>query len=199
MNNRLGRQTVTFDNPPIIIETASTVGQKEGKGPLKSTFDVILDDDTLGEKSWEKSESMLQKKTALLALEKAKLQQSDIDYILAGDLLNQCVGAHYSVRDFDIPFLGLYGACSTMTESMSIGSMIVSAGFADYAMCLTSSHFCSSEIQFRNPLEYGGCRVCDIVIKGNRSENNARHNGKSNRQRRNGYKQYGCGYGTGGD
>ena len=126
MNNRLGRQTVTFDNPPIIIETASTVGQKEGKGPLKSTFDVILDDDTLGEKSWEKSESMLQKKTALLALEKAKLQQSDIDYILAGDLLNQCVGAHYSVRDFDIPFLGLYGACSTMTESMSIGSMIVS-------------------------------------------------------------------------
>ena len=102
MNNRLGRQTVTFDNPPIIIETASTVGQKEGKGPLKSTFDVILDDDTLGEKSWEKSESMLQKKTALLALEKAKLQQSDIDYILAGDLLNQCVGAHYSVRDFDI-------------------------------------------------------------------------------------------------
>ena len=116
MNNRLGRQTVTFDNPPIIIETASTVGQKEGKGPLKSTFDVILDDDTLGEKSWEKSESMLQKRTALLALEKAKLQQSDIDYILAGDLLNQCVGAHYSVRDFDIPFLGLYGACSTMTE-----------------------------------------------------------------------------------
>ena len=159
MNNRLGRQTVTFDNPPIIIETASTVGQKEGKGPLKSTFDVILDDDTLGEKSWEKSESMLQKKTALLALEKAKLQQSDIDYILAGDLLNQCVGAHYSVRDFDIPFLGLYGACSTMTESMSIGSMIVSAGFADYAMCLTSSHFCSSEIQFRNPLEYGGQRT----------------------------------------
>ena len=159
MNNRLGRQTVPFDNPPIIIETASTVGQKEGKGPLKSTFDVILDDDTLGEKSWEKSESMLQKKTALLALEKAKLQQSDIDYILAGDLLNQCVGAHYSVRDFDIPFLGLYGACSTMTESMSIGSMIVSAGFADYAMCLTSSHFCSSEIQFRNPLEYGGQRT----------------------------------------
>lgn len=174
MNNRLGRQTVTFDNPPIIIETASTVGLKEGKGPLKSTFDVILDDDTLGEKSWEKSESMLQKKTALLALEKAKLQQSDIDYILAGDLLNQCVGAHYSVRDFDIPFLGLYGACSTMTESMSIGSMIVSAGFADYAnWCLTSSLlFVGNSVQ-KSAFEYGGqrtpvgtmdrygCRVCD--------------------------------------
>ena len=173
MNNRLGRQTVTLDNPPIIIETASTVGQKEGKGPLKSTFDVILDDDTLGEKSWEKSESMLQKKTALLALEKAKLQQSDIDYILAGDLLNQCVGAHYSVRDFDIPFLGLYGACSTMTESMSIGSMIVSAGFADYAMCLQAIFVrrkFSSEIRLNTavsvhrrhngPLRAQGVRYC---------------------------------------
>lgn len=156
---RIGRQTVKLDNPPIILETASIAGVKEGEGPLKNSFDKVLTDDTLGEKSWEKSESMLQKQTMLLALEKATLAQGDIDYILAGDLLNQCVGAHYSVRDFDIPFLGLYGACSTMTESMSIGSMLVGGGFANHVMCLTSSHFCSSERQFRNPLEYGGQRT----------------------------------------
>ena len=156
---RIGRQTVKLDNPPIILETASIAGVKEGEGPLKNSFDKVLTDDTLGEKSWEKSESMLQKQTMLLALEKAQLAQGDIDYILAGDLLNQCVGAHYSVRDFDIPFLGLYGACSTMTESMSIGSMLVGGGFANHVMCLTSSHFCSSERQFRNPLEYGGQRT----------------------------------------
>lgn len=159
MSNRLGKQTVKLENAPVIVETASIVGVKEGKGPLRDTFDKILDDDTLGEKSWEKSESTLQRKTALLALEKANLKQSDINYVLAGDLLNQCVGAHYSVRDLDIPFLGLYGACSTMTESMSIGAMLVDGGFANYAMCLTSSHFCSSERQFRNPLEYGGQRT----------------------------------------
>lgn len=156
---RIGRQTVKLDNPPIILETASIAGVKEGEGPLKNSFDKVLTDDTLGEKSWEKSESTLQKQTMLLALEKARLAQGDIDYILAGDLLNQCVGAHYSVRDFDIPFLGLYGACSTMTESMSIGSMLVGGGFANHVMCLTSSHFCSSERQFRNPLEYGGQRT----------------------------------------
>lgn len=159
MNNRIGNQTVQLEKPPVIIETAAIVGVKEGEGPLRDAFDKILTDDSLGEKSWEKSESTLQRQTALLALEKAKLKQSDMNYILAGDLLNQCVGAHYSVRDLDIPFLGLYGACSTMTESMSIGSMLVGGGYADYAMCLTSSHFCSSEKQFRNPLEYGGQRT----------------------------------------
>ncbi|MBQ8301545.1 MAG: stage V sporulation protein AD [Clostridia bacterium] len=156
---RIGKQTVKLENGAVIMETASIVGVKEGEGPLKDTFDKILDDDTLGEKSWEKSESMLQKQTAQLVLQKSGLKESDISYILAGDLLNQCVGAHYSVRDFDIPFLGLYGACSTMAESMSIGSMLVDGGFAEYAMCLTSSHFCSSEKQFRNPLEYGGQRT----------------------------------------
>lgn len=159
MSRRIGKQTVKLENGAVITETASIVGVKEGEGPLKDTFDKILTDDTLGEKSWEKSESALQKQTAQLALQKANLKESDVSYILAGDLLNQCVGAHYSVRDFDIPFFGLYGACSTMSESMSIGAMLVDGGFADYAMCLTSSHFCSSEKQFRNPLEYGGQRA----------------------------------------
>lgn len=159
LSNRIGRQTVELPSKPVIIETASIVGVKEGEGPLKDYFDRILSDDTLGEKSWEKSESALQRETAYLAINKSGFMQGDIDYVLAGDLLNQCVGAHYSVRDLDIPFFGLYGACSTMSEGLSIGSMLVDGGFANRLMCMTSSHFCSSEIQFRNPLEYGGQRA----------------------------------------
>lgn len=159
MNQRLGKQTVVFGEPPVILETAAIVGTKEGEGPLAQYFDDILDDDQWGEKSWEKAESKLQRETALLALQKAKLATDDMNYVLAGDLLNQCVGAHYGLRDLKIPFLGVYGACSTMTESMSIGSMLIGGGFADYAMCVTSSHFCSAEKQYRFPLEYGGQRT----------------------------------------
>ncbi len=159
MNQRLGMQTITFGKPPVILETAAIAGVKEGQGPIAESFDVVLDDDTLGEKSWEKSESKLQEKAALTALDKAGLAPSDINYVLAGDLLNQCAGAHYGMRDLKIPFLGLYGACSTMSESLSIGSMLVGGDYADYAMCVTSSHFCSAERQFRNPLEYGGQRT----------------------------------------
>ena len=156
---RKGKQTVVFENPPTIFETASTVGKKEGEGPLASEFDVILDDDYYGEKSWEKAESKMQEETARLALSKAKLSEKDVNFILAGDLLNQCVGAHYAMRDMNIPFIGLYGACSTMAESMMIGSMLVAGGMADNALCVTSSHFCSAEKQYRYPLEYGGQRA----------------------------------------
>lgn len=159
MNQRLGKQTVTFGTPPVIYETASIGGVKEGAGPLAESFDTVLADDTLGEASWEKAESALQKSAAMTALKKASLAPADINYVLAGDLLNQCVGAHYGLRETEIPFLGLYGACSTMAEGMSIGAMLISGGCADYAMCVTSSHFCSSEKQFRNPLEYGGQRA----------------------------------------
>lgn len=159
MNQRLGKQTVVFGEPPVILETAAIVGTKEGEGPLAQYFDDILDDDQWGEKSWEKAESKLQRETALLALQKAKLATDDMNYVLAGDLLNQCAGAHYGLRDLKIPFLGVYGACSTMTETMSIGSMLIGGGFADYAMCVTSSHFCSAEKQYRFPLEYGGQRT----------------------------------------
>ena len=155
MNQRLGKQTVTFGEPATILETAAIVGQKEGEGPIAQ----ILEDDKFGEETWEKSESRLQREAALTALKKAKLTPSDINYVLAGDLLNQCVGAHYGMRDLEIPFLGLYGACSTMAESLSIGSMLISGGYADYTMCVTSSHFCSAEKQFRYPLEYGGQRA----------------------------------------
>ena len=156
--SRIGRQTIKIERPVYIKESAAIVGVKEGEGPLRDSFDVVLTDDTLGESTWEKSESKLQKKAAFAALDKAGLEQKDIDYILAGDLLNQCIGAHYSMRDMDIPFLGLFGACSTMTESLSIGSMLIGGGFADNVLCATSSHFCTAEKQFRTPLEYGGQR-----------------------------------------
>lgn len=159
MNQRLGKQTVTFGTPPVILETASIAGVKEGQGPLARTFDTVLTDDTFGEATWEKSESKLQREAALTALKKAGLSPSDINYVLAGDLLNQCVGAHYGMRDMEIPFLGLYGACSTMAESLSMGSMIVGGEYADNVMCATSSHFCSAEKQYRYPLEYGGQRT----------------------------------------
>lgn len=159
MNQRLGKQTVTFGTPPVILETASIAGVKEGQGPLARTFDTVLTDDTFGEATWEKSESKLQREAALTALKKAGLSPSDINYVLAGDLLNQCVGAHYGMRDMEIPLLGLYGACSTMAESLSIGSMIVGGEYADNVMCATSSHFCSAEKQYRYPLEYGGQRT----------------------------------------
>lgn len=158
MNQRLGKQTVRLERPPVIFETAAIGGEKEGEGPLAKYFDKILEDDRWGTDTWEQAESKLQKETCLAALRKAQISPSDINYILAGDLLNQCIGAHYAVRELEIPFFGLYGACSTMVESMSLGAMIVSGGFADKVMCATSSHFCSAEKQFRYPLEYGGQR-----------------------------------------
>ncbi len=156
---RMGKQTVSFENIPSIKETAATVGKKEGEGPLAADFDVILDDDYYGEKSWEKAESKLQEQTAKLVLKKAEREESEMHYVLAGDLLNQCVGAHYAMRELNIPFLGLYGACSTMAESMMIGSMLIAGGMADNALCVTSSHYCSAEKQYRYPLEYGGQRA----------------------------------------
>lgn len=155
---RLGRSTVKFDNPPSIFESSSTVGKKEGEGPLKEDFDFILKDDYYGEDSWEKAESKLQEQTVKRVLEKAKISEEEVNYILAGDLLNQCAGANYAMRNIDIPFLGLYGACSTMVESMMIGAMLISGQVADNAVCVTSSHFCSAEKQYRYPLEYGGQR-----------------------------------------
>lgn len=152
-----GRQSICFSNV-YIKETGSVVGIKEGSGPLKSDFDVISEDDYFGEKSWEKAESRIQETAIKKALEKSGLKEEDIDFAFSGDLLNQCVSSHYALRSFDIPFLGVYGACSTMVESMIVGSMSVSGGFSQNVVCATSSHFCSAEKQFRFPLDYGGQR-----------------------------------------
>ena len=159
MNQKLGNQTVRFATSPYIISRASVVGTKEGEGPLKDTFDMIVSDDKMGQVSWDLAEGAFQKTAVEIALKKAELENKDIEYILSGDLQNQCAATHYGLRETNIPFLGLYGACSTMVESLSVGSMIICGGYAERVVCLTSSHFCSAEKQYRNPLEYGGQRT----------------------------------------
>lgn len=159
MNNRLGLQTVALKMPVNIISHAAVVGAKEGEGPLKSSFDMIVSDDKMGQKSWDLAEGMFQKTALEIALKKSNLKSEDINYVLSGDLQNQCVATHYGLREAGIPFLGLYGACSTMVESLSVGAMLISGGFAEKTACLTSSHFCSAEKQYRTPLEYGGQRT----------------------------------------
>ena len=156
---KTGRQTVAFAEAPSIAGHASVVGKKEGDGPLASSFDHIEQDDSFGEKTWEKAESAMQKRALAAALDKAKQPASARDYIFAGDLLNQCIGSGFAVRGQDIPFYGLYGACSTMAESLSLAAMMLDGGFGEWAAAVTSSHFCSAERQYRTPLEYGGQRT----------------------------------------
>lgn len=159
MPKKVSGLTIEMNNPPSIISYASIAGKKEGEGPLAQYIDVLNEDTTFGEKTWEKSESRMQKDAVNKALEKAGLATSNIDYLFAGDLLNQCIGSSYGLRDLNIPFIGLYGACSTMAESISIASIFMDSNFCNYTVAVTSSHFCSSERQFRFPLEYGGQRT----------------------------------------
>lgn len=135
------------------------MGMKEGDGPLRDSFDYINEDSYFGEKTWEKAESTMQKMALNKALEKAKLPPSNVEFIFAGDLLNQCIGTSFSLRDMNIPFFGLYGACSTMAESLALAAMTIDGGFADCTAAVTSSHYCSAERQYRFPLEYGGQRT----------------------------------------
>lgn len=155
---RLGTQTVKFKNPPSILSTYTIVGPKEGEGPLKQYFDMILEDDMWGQESFEKSESKIQEETIKAAISNGGLTNQNINYLLSGDLLNQIITSAYTARQLSIPFFGLYGACSTMTQSLSLGAMLLDGGFADYVVCATSSHFSSAERQFRFPLEYGSQR-----------------------------------------
>jgi len=155
---KIGKQTVRFDKPPSIIATASIVGPKEGEGPLAKYFDTILSDDIYGEKSYEKAECKIAKEAAYKAINKAGIQNEIVDFMLSGDLLNQIITSSFAARDLGIPFLGLYGACSTMSESMSLGAMLVDGGYADNVLCITSSHFSSAERQYRFPLELGSQR-----------------------------------------
>lgn len=155
---KLGSQTIKFDNPPSILSTASIVGTKEGNGPLKDYFDIINDDDLFGENSWEKAESKMSRETVKLAMEKIKISPERVDYLFSGDLLDQIISSSFSARELKIPFFGLYGACSTMTESLSLASIVIDGGYADFVVASTSSHFGAAERQFRYPLEYGGQR-----------------------------------------
>ncbi len=159
MPARQGRYTLNLPSRPSIIGSAAVVGSTEGQGPLKKEFDYIFEDDTLGEASFEKAESSLQREAVLRALSKADKAAGDVDCIFAGDLLNQCTASSFGLRELNMPFLGLFGACSTMALSLGLASVFVDSGAAGLDVAVTSSHFCSAERQFRLPLEYGGQRT----------------------------------------
>ncbi len=158
MIQRIGENTLHFENGPCLLSWASVAGKKESEGPLGGYFDVCHEDTSLGDKSWEQAESHLQDESINVALQKASLQPEDMDFIFAGDLLNQCISSTFGLRDLQIPFLGQYGACSTMAQALGMASVFVESGAARRAAAVTSSHFCSAERQFRMPLEYGGQR-----------------------------------------
>ncbi len=149
-------EIIKFEFPPKIIATSSVVGKKENDGPLGECFDLVDETDEFAQDTWEKSESEMQRLAVSYALSKVNYKDKDIDAIFAGDLTNQCVSSNYGLLDFDIPFFGLYGACSTAAESLLLSSLTVGFGIYNKAIAVTSSHNCSAERQFRYPLEYGG-------------------------------------------
>lgn len=159
MSKRIGNQTVSLSVPPKISSRAAIVGPKEGKGPLGLYFDYIFEEELWGEKSWEKAESKLVKEIFSLLERKMEKSLGEINYLLAGDLMNQCLASNFGLRESNIPVFGVFGACSTMAETMGLGAMLVDGGFADNVACLTSSHFCTAEKQFRYPLELGNQRT----------------------------------------
>ncbi len=159
MPKYLTRGVFLFDTPPKIESYAAVAGEKEGQGPLGDFFDEIITDSHFGQKTWEQAESRFQLEAVSLAVRKAELTKENIDIICAGDLINQCTGSSYGLRQLEIPFFGLYGACSTMAESLIAASLFVDSGAAERAAAVTSSHFSTAERQFRAPLSYGGQRT----------------------------------------
>ena len=154
---KLGKQTIKFDNPPTILEAATIVGPKEAEGPLAGYFDKCLEDEFWGEKTWEKAESKIIKETVNSVVSKSGIPSDSIDYCFAGDLLNQCISSSFGLRELNIPFFGIFGACSTFVEGMSLGAIFADSGINNI-LCAASSHFCSAEKQFRFPLELGNQR-----------------------------------------
>ncbi len=153
-----GKASLWFNHPSYLMETACIAGNKEGEGPLGSVIDQIEPDATFGAPSWEEAESILQKRTANLALEKNNLCSTDIRYLFAGDLLGQLIATSFGTAGLQIPMFGLYGACSSIAEALCLGSMCIDAGHADRVMALASSHYASAEKEFRFPLGYGNQR-----------------------------------------
>ena len=153
-----GTASIQFPVPVYISSSAAIVGKKEGEGPLKNEFDMICEDSMFGCDTWEAAESSMQKETAVLAISKAGLKPKDIRLVFAGDLLAQTAASSFGIAGMGIPFYGMYGACSTMGESLSIGAMAISAGYGKHVLCATSSHFASAEKEFRFPLGYGNQR-----------------------------------------
>ena len=158
MITRKGRYTLVFSHGPQILSFASVAGPKESEGPLGKCFDKIIYDPKAGKDTWEQAESQLQKEALELALEKGGFHADDIDFVFSGDLLNQCISSSYGLKAFSIPYLGQYGACSTMAQTLIMGAITLESKAGRLCACVTSSHFCSAERQYRFPLEYGGQR-----------------------------------------
>ncbi len=159
MPERKGQYTVTLSGRPTVVGYASVVGKKEGEGPLGSGFDAVFTDTRMGEKTWEKAESRLQKEAMNRALDKAGFSPSQVNVLFGGDLLNQNIASTFGNRELGVPLLGQFGACSTMAQTLGLAAVFVDSGAADIAAAVTSSHFCTAERQFRFPLEYGSQRT----------------------------------------
>ena len=159
MIQKVGSRTLKFENMPRVMSYACVGGKKEGEGPLGGMFDMVDPDPYFGQKTWEKAESTIQKLALSRALEKAGLQPEQVDVVFAGDLLNQCIASSFGLRSFHIPLVGLYGACSTMAESLCMAAVFVESGCAEYVAGVASSHFCTAERQFRMPWPYGSQRT----------------------------------------
>ena len=155
---KLGRQTAELESRPCVAASAAVVGKREGEGPLGACFDCVCKDSYFGEKSWEAAESRMIRRTFTLACQKAGVAENALDVIIAGDLLNQCVSTAFAMKDVASPYFGVYGACSTMAESLALAGMLTDGGYARTACAATGSHFCTAERQYRFPLEYGGQR-----------------------------------------
>ncbi len=158
-NQKVGKHSFSLKNPPVISAWVSVAGKKESEGPLGHYYDLCLQDPYWGQKTWEQGEQKMQQKALELLMQKANIQLRDIDVIISGDLLNQCIGSSFALRNMGVSHLGLYGACSTMAESLLVGSIAIGSGYCDKAVAMTSSHFASSERQYRFPLGYGGQRT----------------------------------------
>ena len=157
--HKRGKQSFILPQLPVIQAWASVAGKKESEGPLAHTFDKTSQDTYFGQKTWEQAEKQMQQLALDTLAEKAGMTKKDFGLVLSGDLLNQCIGSSFSLRNSGVPHLGLYGACSTMAESLLLASVMVGGGFSDQVVAQTSSHFASSERQYRFPLGYGGQRT----------------------------------------
>ncbi len=158
-NNKRGKQSFVLPGRPVITAWASVAGKKESQGPLADGFDITSQDTYFGQKTWEQAEKRMQQLALETLATKAGGKKEDFGLVFSGDLLNQCIGSSFSLNKTGIPHLGLYGACSTMAESLLLASMTVEGGFSDRVVAMTSSHFASSERQYRFPLGYGGQRT----------------------------------------
>jgi len=159
MPERCGKYTLSLSNTPVIVGYAAVGGKKEGQGPLGKQLDAVFEDTRVGQKTWEQAESALQREALTRALDKTGLSPSQLQYLFAGDLLNQNIASTFGLREMNVPLIGQFGACSTMGQTMAVAAVFVDSGAADLCGAVTSSHFCTAERQFRFPLEYGGQRT----------------------------------------